>query len=130
MRKLCMVSGLSGLAAVAVSLSSAAVATASPDVVGDTYSDASAEIAAGGGSVVVASRTGSQLAQDDCIVTNAWDASFLRDGSAADGEVMVALNCAGGYATATNPGSSVLSPAGRDALAEADAAEETPAGEG
>jgi hypothetical protein len=41
-------------------------------------------------------------------------------------EVRLNLNCAGGYATATNPGASVASPAGREAKAaeEAAAAEE------
>lgn len=42
-------------------------------------------------------------------------------------EVRLNLNCAGGFATATNPGASVASPAGREARAaaeEAAAAEE------
>jgi hypothetical protein len=37
-------------------------------------------------------------------------------------EVRLNLNCAGGYATATNPGASVASPAGREARAAADEA--------
>jgi hypothetical protein len=36
--------------------------------------------------------------------------------------VRVSLNCAGGFASATNPGASVASPAGREAKAAADEA--------
>jgi hypothetical protein len=35
---------------------------------------------------------------------------------------MLSLNCAGAYATATNPGASLLNPAGREAKAAADEA--------
>jgi hypothetical protein len=106
------------------------VAAAAPDVVGQTYSDAASAIEEEGGTAVVAVRTGDKLPEDECVVTNAWDAPFLRDEgdsfAHAEGEVMVALNCAGEFATATNPGASLLSPAGREAKAAADdaAAEE------
>jgi hypothetical protein len=69
---------------------------------------------------------GSKLGQDDCIVVNSQDHSYLRDPpddvyvlSVSD-EVRLNLNCAGGYATATNPGASVASPAGREAKAAAE----------
>ncbi|MCC5582407.1 hypothetical protein IMZ11_43180, partial [Microtetraspora sp. AC03309] len=73
----------------------AGVAAAAPDVVGQTYSDASSAIEDSGSSAKVAVTVGSKLSQGDCIVTNAWDAPFVRDGSHASGEVMVALNCDG-----------------------------------
>jgi hypothetical protein len=102
------------------------VAAAAPDVVGQTYADAASAIEEEGGTAVVAVRTGDKLPEDECVVTNAWDAPFLRDvGDAfehAEGEVMVALNCAGEFATATNPGASILNPAGREAKAAADEA--------
>jgi hypothetical protein len=97
-----------------------AMAAAAPDVVGQTYSDAVKAIEDDGGSAVVAARVGDELEQDDCIVTNAWDGSFLRIDSAADSEIQLALNCAGGYATATNPGASVASPLGRAAKTKAE----------
>lgn len=112
--------------AAAAALFGAGSAAAAPDVVGDTYSDAAEAVEDDGGSVVVSSRIGDKLEQDDCIVTTVSDASFLRIDTTDDGEVMLALNCAGSYATATNPGASVASPLGREAKtkAEEEAAEE------
>jgi hypothetical protein len=110
------------------------VAAAAPDVVGQTYADAVSTIEEEGSTAVVAVRSGGKLPQDECIVTNAWDAPFVRDlvyedtaFAHAEGEVMLALNCDGGFATATNPGASLASPMGREAKAaaeEAAAAEE------
>jgi hypothetical protein len=113
-------------AAISTALLGSGIAAAAPDVVGQTYADASTAIEDEGGTAVVAVRTGDKLEQDECVVTNAWDAPFMRDvGDAfehADSEVMLSLNCAGGYATATNPGASIMSPAGREAKAAADEA--------
>jgi hypothetical protein len=89
-------------------------------VVGLPYSDARAMISQDGGTPIVATRTGGVAAEDDCLVTNAWDAPFVRNGSAASGEVMVALNCNGGLATAGSPGNSAASPEGRQAKAAED----------
>jgi hypothetical protein len=107
-------------AVLAMFLFGSATAAAAPDVVGQTYSDAVEAIEDDGGSAVVAARVGDKLEEDDCVVTNAWDGSFLRIDSAADSEVQVALNCAGEYATATNPGASVASPLGRAAKTKAE----------
>jgi hypothetical protein len=117
---------------VAVAGASAAVfgvgiAGAAPDVVGDTYSDASSAIEEAGGTAVIATRVGSGADEGECIVTNAWDAAFIRDGESASGEVMVALNCNSQVASAGKSGNSAASPAGREAKAaeeEAAAAEE------
>lgn len=117
------------VASSSIALFGSGVAAAAPDVVGQPYSDAASAIEEEGGTAVVAVRTGGKLPEDECIVTNAWDAPFLRDlvyedtaFGYAEGEVMLSLNCAGGYATATNPGASLLSPAGREAKAAADEA--------
>lgn len=117
-----MVFGTGPLFAAAI-LSGAGIATADddPDVVGKKYSDATKEIKSGGGTAVVASRVGDRLSQSGCIVTNAWDASFVRNGRSDRGEVMVSLNCNGDYATATKPGTSIQHPLGREAKAAADA---------
>ena len=118
--------GAVGAAAAAMALFGTGVAAAAPDVVGQTYADAVEAIDGEGATAVVASRIGGKLAQDDCIVTNAWDAPFIRDTDGEflynDGEVMLALNCNGEYATATNPGASLASPEGREAKAAADEA--------
>ncbi|SEH63313.1 hypothetical protein SAMN04489835_2273 [Mycolicibacterium rutilum] len=117
--------GAVAAAASAMVLFGSATAAAAPDVVGQPYSDAVDAIEQGGGTAVVAARVGDKLDQGDCVVVNAWDSSFLRI-SESRSQVSLALNCAGEYATATNPGASVASPLGREAKskAEEEAAEE------
>jgi hypothetical protein len=107
-------------AAASALLFGAGTATAAPDVVGDKYSDAQEAIQGDGGSAVVASRFGDKLDESDCIVTNVWNASFLRIDSSDDSQVNVALNCSGAYATATSPGTSTQHPLGRAAKTEAE----------
>ena len=121
-----------GAIALSTALFGAGVAAAG-DYDGQTYADAAAAIEESGGTPVVVTRVGDQLPQDECLVMNSQDHSFLRDDpedvymlSVTD-EVRLNLNCAGGFATATDPGSSLASPAGRAAKAaaeEAAAAEE------
>ncbi len=74
--------------------------------------------------VVVAGRVGDKLSQDECLVTRSQTAPFADadDGAHYDSQVQFYLNCAGAYASATNPGASVASPAGREAKAAADEA--------
>lgn len=127
MKKLVVGAGAAIATGAAVSLLfGAGIAAAAPDVVGQTYSDASTAIEDSGSSAKVAVTVGSKLSQGDCIVTNAWDAPFVRDSGGsfghADSEVMVALNCDGDHATANHGGASVASPAGREAKAAADEA--------
>jgi hypothetical protein len=120
-------SGGVAVAGAAAALFGAGIAGAAPDVVGDTYSDASTAIEEAGGTAVIATRVGSGADEGECIVTNAWDASFIREGESASGEVMVALNCNSQVASAGKSGNSAASPAGREAKAaqeEAAAAEE------
>ncbi|HYP96855.1 MAG TPA: hypothetical protein VER34_27915 [Mycobacterium sp.] len=129
-----IVLGTGGVGAMALSMSLLGTGVAAAaEYDGQTYADAAAAIEESGGTPVVATRVGSQLPQDDCLVVNSQDHSYLRDPpddvyvlSVTD-EVRLNLNCAGGYATATNPGASVASPAGREARVaaeEAAAAEE------
>lgn len=133
MKKYIVLAGASAVAG-SVALFGAGVAQAVPDVVGKKYSDAVSEIEDGGGSAKIASSVGGALPQDDCVVTNAWKAPFVRDEGDEyahnDGEVMLALNCAGAYATGTHPGASAASPQGKQAKAEEEeekASEEEPA---
>ena len=123
MKKLVVGAGTVVAGAAVALLSGAGVAAAAPDVVGYTYSDASSAIENSGSSAKVAVSVGSKLSQGECIVTNAWDAPFVRGGGGGGGEVMVALNCEGDHATANHPGASVASPAGRQAKAADDLAE-------
>ena len=137
MKKL-MVIGASavGTAAASMALFGTGVAAAAPDVVGQTYHDARRVLADAawhntdgphvGFTPVIAVRVGAKMDDNDCIVTSAWVAPFVRDYDGrfgrSDDQVILALNCEGEYATGTNPGPSVASPAGRAAKAAADEA--------
>lgn len=124
--------GVASAAAISAALWGASTAAAAPDVTGDTYADAVSTIENAGGSANVAVRVGARLPQDECIVTNAWNGSFTRPMindvyyEQSSGEVNLALNCNGDHATATNPGTSVGNPAGREAKL---AAEQSQTGE-
>lgn len=99
-------------------------AAAADDYVGQTYDDASEAMDEDGIDPIVATKVGDQLEEDDCIVTNAFDAPFLRgvgdDFEFSEDEMLVSLNCAGAYATVTDPGTSVANPLGREAKSEAE----------
>ncbi|MGV0816200.1 hypothetical protein ABQF34_29965 [Mycolicibacterium boenickei] len=104
----------------------AGIASAAPDVVGMTYSDAVATIQEWGGTAKVSVTVGSrQDAMGECLVTSATDAPFVRDFGGSfghvGGEVMLAMNCNRGVASATVPGASAASPAGRSFQAKIDA---------
>jgi hypothetical protein len=119
--------GAVGAMALATTLLGTGVAAAA-EYNGQTYADAAAAIEESGSTPIIATRVGSQLPQDECLVVNSQDHSYLRDPAddvyflSVTDEVRLNLNCAGGYATATNPGASVVSPAGREAKAAADEA--------
>jgi hypothetical protein len=122
-KKLIVGTGAIGAAALSMALFGTGVAAAD-DYAGQTYADASAAASDAGQSVVVAARVGDKLPQDECVVTRSQTAPFTDadDGAHVDGSVQFYLNCAGAYASATNPGASVASPAGREAKAAADEA--------
>ena len=126
LKKIIVSAGI-GAAGVALGLFGAGVASAAPDVVGMTYGDAVSAIEEDGGSAKISVTVGDrQDAMGDCLVTNAVDAPFTRynDGEAAhaDGEVLLALNCTRGAATATTPGASMASSEGRAFQAKAEEA--------
>jgi hypothetical protein len=96
---------------------------AADDYAGMTYADASSAASDSGESVVVAARIGDKVSEDECLVTRSQPTPFTSavDGAAVDG-VQFYLNCNGGVASATTPGNSLASPAGREAKAAADEA--------
>jgi hypothetical protein len=97
---------------------------AADDYAGQTYADASSAASDAGLTVVVASRVGDKVPQDDCIVTSSQSAPFIHgdDFSHVEDTVQFNLNCNAGYATAGMPGPSLASPEGREAKAAADEA--------
>jgi hypothetical protein len=123
--------GIGAVASAAAAMALFGTATANADdYVGQTYGDASDAMDEDGLDPIVATRVGDTLEEDDCIVTSAWAPPFLRgvgdDFEHSEDEMLVSLNCAGAFATATNPGTSVQHPLGREAKtqAEEEAAEE------
>ena len=115
--------GAVGTAAVSMAFFGTGVAAAD-DYAGQTYADASSAASDAGQTVIVASRVGDKLAQDECIVTSSQSAPFIHgdDFAHMSDTVLFNLNCNGGYATAANPGNSLASPEGREAKAAADEA--------
>lgn len=100
----------------------AGIATAAPDVVGQTYTDAKNNIQASGAAVVIATKTGGLAELDDCIVTQAWDKpSVTPPRKAPKSEVWVALSCNAAIAAPGAPGNSAASPEGRQAIIAAEA---------
>ncbi|TPG31898.1 hypothetical protein [Mycolicibacterium hodleri] len=121
MKKLIVV-GSGAIGALAVSALLGGGVASADDYAGQTYSDASSAASDSGQTVVVASRVGSTLSQDDCLVERSQTAPFAsaNDGVHVSDTVQFYLNCNGGVATATTPGASVASPEGRAAKAAAD----------
>ena len=94
-----------GTSAIGATILSAALFGAGVAVAGDydgqTYADAAAAIEESGNTPVIATRVGSQLPTDECLVMNSQDQAFLRDPPddvymlPVTDEVRVNLNCAG-----------------------------------
>jgi hypothetical protein len=116
--------GMGAVASAAAAMALFGTATAAAEFEGETYADASDAMSEDGIDPIVATRTGDKLETDDCIVTSAWEPPFLRgvgDGfEYSEDEMLVSLNCAGAFATATNPGTSVQHPLGREAKSKAE----------
>lgn len=95
-------------------LDGAVAAASGPDYSGQTYADASAQIASGGGTPVIATVVGEQLQTGDCIVTGSRKASNLDSSGRSRGyQVLLDLNCNMTLAAPGKPGNSAASPAGR-----------------
>jgi pyruvate/2-oxoglutarate dehydrogenase complex dihydrolipoamide acyltransferase (E2) component len=97
---------------------------AADDYAGQTYADASSAASDAGLEVIVASRVGDKVSQDDCMVTSSQSAPFIHgdDFVHVSDTILFNLNCNAGYATANTPGPSLASPEGREAKAAADEA--------
>jgi ribosomal protein L12E/L44/L45/RPP1/RPP2 len=140
MKKQILRIGAVASAAAAMALFGSATAEAEDDYAGQTYEEASEAAEEEDLKVVVGVRFGDKLEEDECIVTSSQTVSQLRHApffedypqeiAFAEDELMLNLNCNGGYASATNPGASVASPEGKAAIkAEEEAAAEEEAGE-
>jgi hypothetical protein len=94
-----------------------------PDVVGQTYADASQAIQAAGSKPVIATRIGGRTDEGQCIVTNArfhTTVTQIFEKPKYD-EVLLSLNCNAEVASVGTSGPSAASPEGRRALDAQDA---------
>jgi hypothetical protein len=127
-----IVIGSGAIGALAISSVLGTGVAAADDYAGQTYSDASSAASDAGQTVVVAARVGDKESQDDCLVTRSQTAPFAsaNDGVHVSDTVQFYLNCNSGVASATTPGNSLASEAGRAAkAAEEQAAAEAAAEE-
>ncbi|MCI4675400.1 hypothetical protein [Candidatus Mycolicibacterium alkanivorans] len=108
-KRVTAVAAVTGVSA-ALALWSAAIAAADP-YAGMTYADAARAIGGGGMTAVVASRSGSGLPQDQCIVARSQN-SPLHDKP----KVLLYLNCNAAVAGAGVAGNSAGSPEGQAAI--------------
>lgn len=116
-----LVGGVGAVVAAAASLAlfGAGVAGANDEYVGQTFADAAQAISGNGQSVTIATRVGSFLPTDQCIVTGSRTANFPdSSGNIAYGRVLLNLNCNNTFAAAGVPGNSIGSPEGRQARAD------------
>ena len=96
------------------------IAGAEPDLTGMTYADAKSAIQNAGGTPQVSARVGDRLSEADCLVTDQTKSAVPPHGFPGAGSniVLVALDCNGNVASATNPGYSAASPEGRAVIKE------------
>ena len=113
-----------GVVAAGMALVGTATALADP-YVGKTYAEAAAKVSGKGGTPVVSTVVGSQLATDDCVVESWHKASYVGDDNFDHNKkkYLFALNCTAKLAHAGQPGNSLASEEGRaEASIEAKAA--------
>ena len=111
-------------AAAGVALFGAGVAHASgtPDVVGQTYSNAQTAITAAGLTPVISTIVGDQLTQPNCQVVNTVPRTVPapeNTSGSPTSQLLISLNCDAPVASATKPGFSAASPQGVSAIASA-----------
>jgi hypothetical protein len=113
---------LSALCASAVSMVTIGAGTAAADdYAGQKYSDVSAALSKAGQKGVIATRSGDEEADDDCVVTHSEKAAWLKgdDFAPVTDTMLLFLNCDADVASATKSGNSAASPEGRAAIAKA-----------
>lgn len=111
--------GAVGVAAASFAVFGSGVASAVNEYAGQTYADAAQAISNNGQSAVIATRVGSFLPTDQCMVTGSRSANFLdSSGTSSGSNVLLYLNCNNSFAAAGVPGNSIGSPEGRQARSD------------
>jgi hypothetical protein len=106
-------------------------AASEPNVVGQKYSDAAAQLSAAGVSVVVSTTVGDTTTRPNCIVTQQegrTEAPPENTSASPVKQILISLNCGAPVASATSSGNSLASPEGREAAAAAASAKSAPSG--
>jgi hypothetical protein len=116
--------GFAVSAAVSTVLLGAGVAQAdsSPNVVGQTYSNAQTAITAAGLTPVISTIVGDRLTQPNCQVVNTVPRTIPapeNSSGSPTSQLLVSLNCDAAVASTTQPGFSAASPQGVSAIAAA-----------
>lgn len=114
--------GAVGAIVVSMSMVGAGVAAADP-YAGQTYADASSAIGNAGQTAIIAGRVGSQLPNDQCIVTRSQQAPWVAgtNFTPVTNTVLLYLNCNQVLAAPGKPGNSAASPEGQQAKKEQEA---------
>ncbi|MCX2928787.1 hypothetical protein ORI20_00775 [Mycobacterium sp. CVI_P3] len=111
--------GAVGVATATFAIFGSSVASATNEYAGETYADAAQAISDSGQSPTIATRVGSFLPTDQCMVTGSRSANFLdSSGTSGGGRVLLYLNCNNNFAAAGVPGNSIGSPEGRQARSD------------
>lgn len=109
-----------GAATALVALYGVGTAGAINEYDGQTYADAANAISQSGGTAKIASKVGSFLPTNSCIVTGSRNASFLdSSGNNPGGQVLLDLNCNYMFALPGVPGNSHASQEGKAAYEQA-----------
>lgn len=107
--------GAAGVAGISAAIFGSGIASAVNEYEGMTYGNAAAQISAFGGVATVATKVGTFLPTQQCIVTGSRVANFLdARGRGSAGEVLLNLNCNNSFAAPGVPGNSMGSPEGRE----------------
>jgi hypothetical protein len=114
-----VVFGVGSSVLIAVALTTAAVASAAPSVVGMTYDKAQAAAKNAGIATEISTTTGTELAQGDCIVVSQVVRAAVQFGlQNTPSKLLLSLNCNATIASAGHPGNSAGSPEGQAAKKE------------
>ncbi len=109
-----------GAATTLVALFGVGTAAAINEYEGQTYADAANAISQSGGTPKIASKVGSFLPTNSCIVTGSRSASFLdSSGNNSGNQVLLYLNCNYMFALPGVPGNSHASEEGKAAYEQA-----------
>ncbi|HEY7053087.1 MAG TPA: hypothetical protein VH496_13275 [Mycobacterium sp.] len=103
-----------GAAGLLLALFGQGIATATPDVTGETYAVAKKQFSAEGLTPIIASRVGDRADEDNCTVARVQDANFTNGtGGTTSKTVYVHLNCYANVASSNSPGYSQHDPMGK-----------------